>query len=1004
MSLARGPDLSQSTSDSSPLFLLSPTALRPMTSHARIEGGASYTKGAHDVADPRLVPRKNFLPQLPSKTEANSSGDEAEEDTDSDAYRQKMWAGQANILVAVRLRPLLSHDRDREEIVKVVGEKEVAVLTRSPGGLVEPMLSANSPVRRYTMHPLRKPRHASASPSISSGARSREKRYAFDSVFTPHDGQQKVYQHTTKFLIHGVLNGFNATVFAYGCTGAGKTYTMFGTPEEPGIMARTLEDLFRNIERVHADPTGRVQYRVAVSFLEVYNENIRDLLSASSSCSSASSMPTSEFLDLREDPVRGSVVAGLSEVEASNAKDVMKLLRRGNKYRSQESTAANSVSSRSHAVLQVHIAQKEKSTLSGSTADPEETDTGSSGDNKRPDSMETTVNQSSLVASLQEEIATLKTALLRQQEQGEAERRSPVESELRWVENKKPSFSSKSSDNNSEEEDWKSTKLREARQYITESFEERRRLHHALLTLEHQIRVRLRELQTSEQSPAPLNGAQSPAKSTSVATEQKPQECSSSLTTMVTSTLTTSASPTSDGAMEDQLLVFLSRERDGLIQQLARNEGAMDEFRRGIEQSPLMERNALIRDVLLMEYRIGNLEIDKMQLQTLRGLQMGVGPRLPIMRRLAASRALPTATRRLAPRAAAPFVSNSLVAARAPLQSRTFATDGGDFFLEDDEDDSFVQYPPVAARVQCQAPQFTAQAVVDGDITDVSLDTYRGQYVVLFFYPKDFTYVCPTEIIAFNDRAEEFKALNTQLIAVSCDSPESHLAWTRLPRNKGGLGKMDIPIVSDITKVISAKYGVLVEQAGVALRGLFIMDKEGVLQQITVNNMPIGRSVDETLRLIKALQFVEEHGEVCPANWQPGDKTIKATPTDSYEYFSTVKEDAEDDDAVALTLVKSKAQFDALVKSGKPVVADFMAPWCGKCAQILPFVEDLAEAHPEVTFAKLDVSIPEVEQLKDDLEVGAYPEFRFFKGGKEVHEKISGYKKSLLKNAVQKLL
>ncbi|KAL4163571.1 hypothetical protein KRP22_005000 [Phytophthora ramorum] len=329
-----------------------------------------------------------------------------------------------------------------------------------------------------------------------------------------------------------------------------------------------------------------------------------------------------------------------------------------------------------------------------------------------------------------------------------------------------------------------------------------------------------------------------------------------------------------------------------------------------------------------------------------------------IMRRLAASRALPTATRRLAPRAAAPFVSNSLVAARAPLQSRTFATDGGDFFLEDDEDDS---------------------PVVDGDITDVSLDTYRGQYVVLFFYPKDFTYVCPTEIIAFNDRAEEFKALNTQLIAVSCDSPESHLAWTRLPRNKGGLGKMDIPIVSDITK-------------------------EGVLQQITVNNMPIGRSVDETLRLIKALQFVEEHGEVCPANWQPGDKTIKATPTDSYEYFSTVKEDAEDDDAVALTLVKSKAQFDALVKSGKPVVADFMAPWCGKCAQILPFVEDLAEAHPEVTFAKLDVSIPEVEQLKDDLEVGAYPEFRFFKGGKEVHEKISGYKKSLLKNAVQKLL
>ncbi|EEY58212.1 thioredoxin-dependent peroxide reductase, putative [Phytophthora infestans T30-4] len=374
---------------------------------------------------------------------------------------------------------------------------------------------------------------------------------------------------------------------------------------------------------------------------------------------------------------------------------------------------------------------------------------------------------------------------------------------------------------------------------------------------------------------------------------------------------------------------------------------------------------------------------------------------MQIIRRVAAARALPSAAR-LAPRAAAPFLSNSLVATRQPL--RTFASDGDDFFLEDDEEDSFVQYPPVAARVQHQAPQFTAQAVVNGDIADVSLDTYRGQYVVLFFYPKDFTYVCPTEIIAFNDRAEEFKALNTQLIAVSCDSPESHLAWTRLPRNKGGLGKMDIPIVSDITKVISAKYGVLVEQAGVALRGLFIMDKEGVLQQITINNMPIGRSVDETLRLIKALQFVEEHGEVCPANWQPGDKTIKATPTDSHEYFSTVKDDVDDDDATVLTLVKDKAQFQALIKSGKPVVADFMAPWCGKCAQIAPFFADLAEAHPEVTFAKLDVSIPEVEKIKDELEVGAYPEFRFFKDGKEVHEKISGYKKSLLKSAVQKLL
>lgn len=147
---------------------------------------------------------------------------------------------------------------------------------------------------------------------------------------------------------------------------------------------------------------------------------------------------------------------------------------------------------------------------------------------------------------------------------------------------------------------------------------------------------------------------------------------------------------------------------------------------------------------------------------------------LQIVRRVAASRALSASARRLAPRAAAPFLSSALVPSScAPI--RTFAT-GDDFFVEDDEDDSYVQYPPVGARVQHQAPQFTAQAVLDGDITDISLDTYRGQYVVLFFYPKDFTYVCPTEIIAFNDRADEFKALNTQLIAVSCDSPESHLA------------------------------------------------------------------------------------------------------------------------------------------------------------------------------------------------------------------------------------
>ncbi|GMF13086.1 unnamed protein product [Phytophthora lilii] len=754
MSLGRDAGLSQSTSDSAPLFLLSPVALRPMTSHARIEGGALYTSGEREVTDLRPIPRKNFLPQLAAKTAVvdtdDSSGGEAstEEDTDTDTYRQKMWAGQANILVTVRLRPLLSHDRDREEIVKVLGNKEVVVSTRSPGGLMESMLSANSPVRRYTMHPLRKPRHASASPSVSSGvsgARTREKRYAFDYVFSPHDGQQKVYQHTTKFLIHGVLNGFNATVFAYGCTGAGKTYTMFGTPEEPGIMARTLGDLFRNIERVHADPAGRAQYRVTVSFLEVYNENIRDLLSASSSCSSASSMPTSEFLDLREDPIRGSVVAGLSEVEANNAQDVMKLLRRGNKYRSQESTAANSVSSRSHAVLQVHIEQQEKLHQGDSASDPE--DSSPLCDDKDPNDMEVkfgklslvdlagseraavtqnrgqrlleganinrsllalgncinalgekgasasgsfvpyrdskltrllkdslggncrtvmianvslavssveetlntlkyanraknikttvrrnivdsdqaTLNQNSLVANLQEEIVTLKRALLQQQQQAETVR-SSLESEARWVENKKSTGSATNGNNNSEEEDWKTAKLREARQYITESFQERGRLHHALLKLEHQ---------TQQSTPALDTGPNVQQSEVSLIPEPQTQEA----TTTTNSTLAMSprakcevgkvASEAENKTVNDQKLISLARDREVLVQQLARNERAMDEFRRGIEQSPLMERNELIREVLIMEYRIGNLEIDKMRLQTMRDLQVGSIASLP---------------------------------------------------------------------------------------------------------------------------------------------------------------------------------------------------------------------------------------------------------------------------------------------------------------------------------------------------------------------------------------
>ncbi|KAJ1986580.1 cTPxI [Dimargaris cristalligena] len=190
--------------------------------------------------------------------------------------------------------------------------------------------------------------------------------------------------------------------------------------------------------------------------------------------------------------------------------------------------------------------------------------------------------------------------------------------------------------------------------------------------------------------------------------------------------------------------------------------------------------------------------------------------------------------------------------------------------------------------VQSTAPAWTSQAVVDGEIKSLSLADYQGKYVVMVFYPLDFTFVCPTELVAFSDRAADFERLNTQVVGVSVDSEFAHLAWTQLPRARGGLGPMQIPLVSDITKTIARDYGVLLKGAGVALRGLFIIDPTGNVRIAHVNDLPIGRSVDETLRLVEALQFHAEHGEVCPANWTKGADTIKPTPNDSQEYFNKV--------------------------------------------------------------------------------------------------------------------
>jgi len=194
------------------------------------------------------------------------------------------------------------------------------------------------------------------------------------------------------------------------------------------------------------------------------------------------------------------------------------------------------------------------------------------------------------------------------------------------------------------------------------------------------------------------------------------------------------------------------------------------------------------------------------------------------------------------------------------------------------------------AQVCKPAPDFTATAVVDGQFKEVSLSDYRGKYVVLFFYPLDFTFVCPTEIIAFSDRIKDFEERNVQVLGASIDSQFSHLAWIRQPRKEGGLGQMNFPLIADITKQISADYGVLLEEAGVALRGLFLIDQDGIGRHMLVNDLPLGRSTDEVLRMIDALHYFEENGEVCPANWHKGDKSMVPDPDKSREYFEDVNE------------------------------------------------------------------------------------------------------------------
>jgi len=186
-----------------------------------------------------------------------------------------------------------------------------------------------------------------------------------------------------------------------------------------------------------------------------------------------------------------------------------------------------------------------------------------------------------------------------------------------------------------------------------------------------------------------------------------------------------------------------------------------------------------------------------------------------------------------------------------------------------------------------KAPDFDVAAVVNGSefVDSYKLSDYKGKYVVLFFYPLDFTFVCPTELHAFQEKLEEFRDRNVELIGCSVDSKFSHYAWLHTPRTQGGIKGITYTLLSDLNKTVSADYDVLLEGAGIALRGLFLIDKEGVVQHQVVNSLSLGRNIDEVLRLVDALQFTEEHGEVCPANWNKGDKTMAPTQAGLIEFF-----------------------------------------------------------------------------------------------------------------------
>jgi len=277
------------------------------------------------------------------------------------------------------------------------------------------------------------------------------------------------------------------------------------------------------------------------------------------------------------------------------------------------------------------------------------------------------------------------------------------------------------------------------------------------------------------------------------------------------------------------------------------------------------------------------------------------------------------------------------------------------------------------------------------EFQDLTMSSFRGKYVVFFWYPLDFTFVCPTEIIAFGDRSGEFEAINCQVIAASCDSQFTHLAWVNTPRSAGGLGDMKIPIVADFDKSVAQKYGVMCSDKGgdkgVPLRALFIISPTGVLRHITCNDLPVGRNVDEILRLVQGFQYVDVHGEVCPANWTPGAPTMIADPVKANDYWKSTWSESAASGVVSgegsVASVADSASFAKAVKSGVSIV-DFWAPWCKNCPKLNPVLAKLASSNSGVNFIK--VNTVDSQDVAMECDVSSLPTLQFYFNGAKFGE------------------